>query len=192
MHWRLPILAFLLLVAPLCGHHAEDQSESKPPTRDDKKVESKAPAKSPPANASKYESIGKIAGKVLKIDQVEMSVEMEVVVPTKRSAKIDKQTHPLAEDVKVRVLTLPERLDSKGKPIQYTDAEKARLRGENPKLQGYAAELSALKVGQVVEIELGTRKLPPGVKKRADDPDTPVVFVIVIAKEAAKTIEKKK
>lgn len=166
---------------------AKDKVEKKAaPPSDDKK-------KSAPPAINKYQSIGKISGKLLKVDTEEMTVELEVVVPTKRSAKIDKQTHSIADDYKVRMLNLPERLDDKGKAIPYGDVEKTKLRGDNPKLPGYTSQLSALKSGQVIEIELSTKKPQQGApKKKIEEPETPVITMIIINKEAPKTPEKKK
>ena len=67
----------------------------------------------------------------------------------------------LADDVKVRTNLLPVERDEKGRPKRVTADEKHKLKGDDPKLPGYTAELSALTRGQVLELHLGRVKGTP-------------------------------
>jgi hypothetical protein len=60
----------------------------------------------------------------------------------------------LSRDATVRVMALPTRFDDEGKIKVYTDDEKKALIGDNPKLPGYEAKLSDVKVNDVVRIRL--------------------------------------
>jgi hypothetical protein len=65
----------------------------------------------------------------------------------------------LADDAIIRVQKAPKQIDDKGKPVTPTHEQLKALKGD-PKQPGYAAELSDLKVGQIVQVSLGKLKKP--------------------------------
>lgn len=78
-----------------------------------------------------------------------------------------------AEDMKVRLKKPPADFDDKGNIKKYTAAELKELKGPNPSLPGYQADLPDLKVGQTVQVSLGRHKTAPktGTTKPAGSPD---------------------
>jgi hypothetical protein len=54
------------------------------------------------------------------------------------------------EDAQARLKRLPAKVDENGKKVEYTPAEYQKLKG-NPDIPGWKADISELKVGQVVE-----------------------------------------
>jgi hypothetical protein len=92
-------------------------------------------------------------------------------VATQRKVEIS-----LADDAVIRFKKAPKQFDDKGKPVTPTAEQLQAMKGD-PKLPGYAAELSDLKAGQIVKVSLGRRKMPKGEKtteadanKKADKP----------------------
>jgi hypothetical protein len=69
----------------------------------------------------------------------------------------------LADDAVIRFKKAPKLFDDKGKPVTPTADQLQAMKGD-PKLPGYAAELSDLKAGQIVKVSLGRRKMPKGEK----------------------------
>lgn len=162
---RVVSLACLLAVVPVAA-----QEKSAPPTK-------------------KHQSVGTVAGKLKRVNADDQKIEIDVRVPSgRRSSRNDTQDYSLVDEVKVRRLNLPVRLNEKDKPVPYTAAEKQKLKGDDPKLPGYAAELSALSPGQIVELHLAVSKPPPGSKKKDKnaEPEKPYVTMIVIGAEAPK------
>jgi hypothetical protein len=164
--------------------NAEKKDEKKPESKDDKK---------PAEKANKYQHVSTVTGTFVRSDTEEMLIEVEVPVREGRSMHNKKETFTFVSDAKVRTIKLPERLDDNKKPIPYTPQEKAKLKGDNPKLPGYNSELSALKAGQIVDLDLSTHKSAAGAaKKKPEDQEKPFVTMIVIKEEPPKMIEKKK
>jgi hypothetical protein len=71
--------------------------------------------------------------------------------------KVDFQAE---ENVKVRVMELPEQFDDKGNIRKYTREELAELKGKDKRLPGYESSIDSLRVGQVVSVRLGVHKKP--------------------------------
>lgn len=71
--------------------------------------------------------------------------------------KVDFQAE---ENVKVRILQLPEQFDDKGNIKEYTREEKAELKGKDKHLPGYESSLDNLKPGQVVRVNLSVHRKP--------------------------------
>jgi hypothetical protein len=71
--------------------------------------------------------------------------------------KVDFQ---MEENVKVRMLQLPEQFDDKGNIKQYTREEKDELKGKDKKLPGYESSIDSLKPGQIVQVVLAVHKKP--------------------------------
>ena len=93
-----------------------------------------------------------------------------------------------AADVKVRRQDPPVQYDDKGNVKKYTTKELNDLKGD-PKLPGYAADWTDLKVGQTVKVTVVTPKKDKDAKdKDAKDKDktdtTPKVSQVLIVKEA--------
>src|SRR5258707_1201113 len=74
-----------------------------------------------------------------------------------------------ADDVKVRMLNLPDLFDEKGNPKKYTADELKDLKGSDTKLPGYTSDFSSLKNGQQVTVYLSKPK--SDAKDNKDDAD---------------------
>ena len=85
---------------------------------------------------------------------------------------------------------LPVERDEKGKAKRLTSEEKHKLKGDDPKLPGYTAELSGLHGGQVVEVHLGRLKGTPPKKPAAGEKEKSVAKDKPSAKEKGKDAEK--
>ncbi|MFL5328001.1 MAG: hypothetical protein ACJ8C4_03745 [Gemmataceae bacterium] len=167
---------------------------------DDKSKEPTKGAAKPAADFQKYQIVNKISGKITKIDIDEMKITVETVVavPTSSGKKLTAQTPRLdldmASDVRVRSLKLPERFDEHNKPKPYTEEEKRQKKGDDPKLPGYMAELKNLTVGQAVEVHMGVRKPAPGSPKNKDKDvmgEKPTAVMILVTLEENKSEKKK-
>jgi hypothetical protein len=92
------------------------------------------------------------------------------------------------EDFKVRILYPPPAFDEKGNAKKYTAKELKELKG-NGNLPGYAAEMDALKSGQIVTVYLAKAApapKPKGKKEKDKDEladDKPLIKMIVIQRE---------
>jgi hypothetical protein len=88
-----------------------------------------------------------------------------------------------ADDMKVRIMYPPPAFDEKGNLKKYTAKELRELKGNDSTLPGYAAEMDALKSGQIVTVYLA--KQQPKKKKDKDDleDDKPSIRMIVIQAE---------
>ena len=80
------------------------------------------------------------------------------------------------EKAHVRLMTLPQEYDERGKPKQRTTAELKELKGPNPSLPGYQADFEDLTAGQTVKLRVAAPKpaktgtaVPP--KNKAKDAD---------------------
>jgi len=191
---RLLAAAGLFAAVPLLAQDkAEKPAEKK---ADDKKPADKEPPKKEapaPGHAQKYKPVATLVVKLTQADTKEMTIEAEAHVRSGRyGTRAERQAYTLAEDVVVRVLKLPDRLDDKNRPVPYTAEEKAKLKGNNPKLPGYHAELSALVEGQVVELELSVHRPAPGTSKKKADEEKPFVTRVVIQSDPPKMAEKEK
>lgn len=89
------------------------------------------------------------------------------------------------EDVKVRILTLPEVFDDKGNVKKYKPEELKELKGPNASLPGYISDFDKLEVGQIVKVHLDKSKsAPKGAKAKDAEEDPPNVSLIVVEKPA--------
>ena len=100
-----------------------------------------------------------------------------------------------ADEMKVRVLTLPARFDDKGNPKEYTKAELKEMKGKDSSLPGYESTVENLKVGDRVQVTLAHAK--PMEKSGDKDKDSEVkkgheVTMILILSENAQGDGKKK
>lgn len=193
--WLLIVAVFL--AQPLLGQDKPEEKKADAKDKMEKKEEKKAEPKDEKKAAdkgNKYQLIRTVTGKYLKSDAEDLLIEIEVRVPSSRSGmRNQKITYSYASDTTVRTMKLPERLDESRKPIPYTQQERLKLKGDNPKLPGYGVELTALKTGQIIEVHLSTHKPVPGAaRKKSDETESPIVTMIVIHEEAPKMIEKKK
>ena len=74
----------------------------------------------------------------------------------------------IADDVRVRAKKIPRAFNERGEPRRLTPNELKDLRGNDPKVPGYAAEYSDLKPGQLVVIYLARKKLGKDAVKSKD------------------------
>lgn len=168
---RLAGLVLLLLALPVV-------------VADDKKPESKETKK---GDAPKTQVVNKIAAKIVSVDADEKKLTVELAVPTSRgrSYRAVKEELPYADDVKVRVPYLPDQTDANGKKKKLTAAEKAKLKGD-PKLPGYAADLSQVVPGAIVELEMSVHKPGPGDAKKGVVEMPYVSMIVIVLTEAQK------
>ena len=78
------------------------------------------------------------------------------------------------EKARVRLMTLPQDFDERGKPKQYTQQELKELKGPNPSVPGYKAEFEDLAVGQTVKLYVaaaGSRRAAPAAPAKGKDVD---------------------
>lgn len=82
------------------------------------------------------------------------------------------------EKVRVRLMTLPQEYDDRGKPKKYSQAELKELKGPNPSLPGYLSEFEDLRAGQTVKLHVAPAKRAAAAKPAKDvdvDKDLPVL-----------------
>ena len=94
-----------------------------------------------------------VPGLVLVSGQAVQSQTGAKRAPPQKQVKLS-----VVDGVKVRTRLLPMAFDEKGAPRKLTTEEVKELRGNDPKLPGYAADYSDLKGGQAVLIYLGRIK----------------------------------
>jgi len=94
---------------------------------------------------------------------------------------------PVADKVVVRKLNLGMEYDNEGNVKTFTKEEIAKLKGNDPKVPGYAAKLEDLKAGQFVHLYLNP---PPKAEKDQKDEGVgniprPTVRMIVILQDVS-------
>jgi hypothetical protein len=166
------------------------------PKKDGQDTEKKAPAptvKSPLAQSerkeAKYQSAGKVAGKMQGLDQTARTIAVEI---TSGLGRRETREFTLADDVKVRTKDLPVQLDEKDRPKRLTPQEKQKLKGDDRTLPGYTAELSALAKGQVLEVHLSRLKGTAAKKPAAGDRDKVATKDKAMTKDKGKEGDKEK
>jgi len=178
------LFRWLTLAALLAAVPAVAQEKGAPKAGDKKPDEKK---ESPFAkHAAKYQIIRTITIRIGEIDPKEMTIKFDTGRPGQT------ETYTIVDDVIVRRSKLPDRRDEKNRPLPYTAQERAKLRGNDQRVPGYEAELSAVTKGQTVDLELSATKLAPGAAKKKGEPEKPFVTRIVITADEPKTPEKKK
>lgn len=159
---------FAILLVGLPAFAADDTKKAD--DKDTDKKAAKSPLAPPDRKEPRYTPVNKITGVMRNVDQTERVLSVQVGRQTVDFA--------LADDVKVRTNLLPAERDEKGKPKRLTPDEKHKLKGDDPKLPGYTAELSGLHRGQVVEVHLGrlkgsTKRPAAGDKEKSVAKDKP-------------------
>src|SRR5262245_6464521 len=151
--------AFVIL---LVGWPAVAADETKKPDdKDADKKTVKSPLAPPDRKESRYAPVNKVTGAMRNLDQSERVLTIQVGRQSLDFA--------LADDVKVRTNIMPVERDEKGKAKRLTPDEKHKLKGDDPKLPGYTAELSSLHRGQVVEVHISRLKGTPQKKPSAGE-----------------------
>jgi len=158
---RVTRFAFVFVLAGLPALAADDTK--KPDEKDSEKKTVKSPLAPPERKETKYTPVNKVTGAMRNLDQSERVLSVQVGRQTLDFA--------LADDVKVRTNILPVERDEKGKTKRLTVEEKHKLKGDDPKLPGYTAELSSLHRGQVVEVHVSRLKGMPQKKLSAGEKD---------------------
>jgi hypothetical protein len=177
---RVPCCAFVTLLAGLTGAPADETRKAD--DKDSGTKTARSPLAPPERKESKYQPVNRISGAVRAVDQSERVLSIQLGRQTVDLA--------LADDVKVRTNALPVERDEKGKAKRITAEEKHRLRGDDPKLPGYTAELSALHRGQVVEVHVSRLKGTPPKKPATADKEKSVAKEKSQAKEKGKDADK--
>jgi len=172
-------VALLVVLPALAADDAKKDGDKKDAEKKPAPPTVRSPLAPPERKEVKYQEVQKFTGKMQKVDQSDRILAVEIARLNKR------ETHDfaLADDVKVRTNFLPPQSDEKGRPKKYTAEEKHKLKGDDPKLPGYAAELSALAKGQVIEVHLSRLKSTAAKKPAPSDKDK------VMAKDKAKDKE---
>jgi hypothetical protein len=144
--------------------------------KDDSKKESDKGKDAPPAE--KLFKYGTARGKIVWIDESKKKLKIQVQVGNE---KVDSELQSI-DDVKVRSVYPPMQFDEKGRARKPTAKELKELRGTD-KLPGYQAEFSDLKMEQIVDVTLVTKKRPPRTlpkKGTLGEEYTPKMSVIII------------
>src|SRR5262245_29967534 len=155
---------FAILLIGLPAFAADDTKKAD--DKDADKKAAKSPLAPPDRKESRYTPVNKITGVMRNVDQSERVLSVQVGRQTVDVA--------LADDVKVRTNLLPAERDEKGKPKRLTPEEKHKLKGDDPKLPGYTAELSSLQRGQIVEVHVSRLKGTPQKKPSAGEKEKSV------------------
>jgi hypothetical protein len=187
-------IGLLALVVALPALAADDKQDEK---KEEKKSTS-PPAKSsifaPPEKSDryKYQVVNAVVGKVDKVDVKAQELTIEV----RGYRRTDKVDLTLAEDVKVRTKNPPEHLDENGKPKKLSPEELRKLKGNDPKVPGYAAEPGALQKGQTVQVTLSRLRDAPKkssqAKDKAEKEQLYVTMVEILSEDRAPTKPAKK
>ena len=126
---------------------------------------------------AKYQQALTISDPVKRLNRLqELSVKMQVLQleapvgpPPFRTAVAYKDvTAEPTDNVMVRRSKLPPQYDDKGNVKPYTDKEKKELRGDDPKIPGYAALWADVQKKQKVKLYLKSKKDIDKAKKKAD------------------------
>jgi hypothetical protein len=92
------------------------------------------------------------------------------------------------DDAQARLQNLPPKLDENGKKVAYTPAEKQKLKG-NPDIPGWKADISELKVGQVLEAHIVQLQT---ADKQSDKKDLLLLRWALILNDPSEVAENKK
>jgi hypothetical protein len=150
--------------------------------------DTKAPAKDVPAKApdfSKYVYVKDVTGEIVKADDKKITLKVTLtglkpsgnpkVPPTVVEMHHEYDFTMLPESL-VRNLVLPPKIDANGKKVPYTDKEKEALKVP-PKVVGYAASVSDLTKGTMVNVILVREKSIP--ESKAKDEDLRVKYAVI-------------
>ena len=150
---RLLVVAVVLLTIPALAQDKKDDKTDK-----DAKSSAATPAK-------KYDVVQTVSAKLVKVDSKEMNVTLDM--PKGRYP--EHQKFWLTDDVKVRSKNPPEQFDDNGKPKKYTAQELQKLKGPDPRLPGFPAELSQLNGGETVQVTIAKEKQTQKPKSKDKD-----------------------
>ncbi len=110
-------------------------------------------------------------------------------LPGKQSAVYTAKETELkpAENMRVRMLFLPQEFDDNGKPKAYTKKEIAALRGSG-KLPGYASSVEYMRPGQLVDLYYAktaqtAKKKGINLDTKADEDSRPIIVMVLIKTE---------
>jgi hypothetical protein len=175
-------LGLALLTAALPALAADDPPKDNP--------KSSPPASrifAPLADKPKYQPVRELVGKIVKLEEKELG--LEVVVGLGKYAKKETVDLTLAEDARVRTLVTPTKIDENGRVKRLTPDELRKHRGPDLKLPGYTAEMNDLHKDLPVQVTLSrlrdTGPRRPSGKAAADEPLFVTVVVILADDRAA-------
>lgn len=161
----------------------DEKTDSKDKTEKKDKTPSPEtpPTKEKPEVKEKLTSLGKIQGKLVRIEGTQriLKVCVTTAVPRPRregnrvnmhyervESNVDVVPH---DDLKVRSMQPPVVFDDKGNRRPLTAKEKQDLRGTD-RLPGYAVDFDSLKLDQIVEVHLASRKTPAELRAMSRTP----------------------
>jgi hypothetical protein len=134
----------------------KDEAKKDETKKDDSKKESDKGKDAPPAE--KLFKLATIRGKVIWLDEAKKKLKIRVQVTNDQNVEYEWEA---IDDLKVRSVQPPMQFDEKGRARPPTRKELKELRGSDPKLPGYQADFSDLKMEQIVDVSLVTKKRPP-------------------------------
>src|SRR5262249_9484882 len=104
---------------------------------------------------------------ILKADNDDKSITLIIPYQVGRQVAQEHKKFDLAEDAKIRSNYVPEQTDDKGKPKKLTAAELKKLKGDDPRLPGYALEFGQLAPPDMAKATLGKEKPAPKTKEKS-------------------------
>jgi hypothetical protein len=149
---RLLCVVSVALIATLPLVAADEKKDDK------KKTEQKSDAK--PSSANDYTPVGEASGVLARGpgksgNSIALRGAKLTVTGTRRLKAVeDDHVIELTPDAKVRFMQPPPRTDEKGHKIPYTEKELRELKGSEPNMKGYKADVEDLKAGLNVTLHL--------------------------------------
>jgi hypothetical protein len=116
------------------------------------------------AQAARSRNARQVQNDINQINQLSMQLQRQIAQAQANAIKIVQRTANVdfqaEENVKVRIMVLPEAFDDKGNIKKYTAEELKELRGKDSNLPGYESTTAALKPGQTVRVLLKHHHAP--------------------------------
>jgi hypothetical protein len=184
----------LALVVPVWAADDKKDDDKKPATQDKPDTKDKKDLK------DKMVFVGKVQGKLVKLESAQKTVTVQVSVPYRNGRNIAQKSvdnhYTMADDVQVLISHPPIEVDDKGKPKKPSPADLKKAvkappeLGASPGYQGkwYPGDMDSVKTGQIVNVLLRQKKeankfTPKGKKDDLADENKPVVTTIAIVSE---------
>jgi len=181
------LLVALALIVPVCA--ADDKKDDpKPATKD------KADPKDKKDSKDKMVTVGKVQGKLTKLETAQKTLTIQSSVAYVNGRNIAQKGvdhhYTMADEVQVLVSHPPIEVDDKGKPKKPSAADLKKAVKGPPEIGGkwWPGDLDSLKTGQVVTVLLKQKKeayksVPKGKKDELAEENKPVVTTICIVGE---------
>jgi hypothetical protein len=116
------------------------------------------------AQAARSRNPRQVQSDINQINQLSVQLQRRIAQAQANAIKIVQRTANVdfqaEENVKVRIMALPEAFDDKGNIKKYTAEELKELKGKDSHLPGYESTMAALKPGQTVRVLLKHHHAP--------------------------------